>query len=67
MNRGVATEGHPYKERRELVFCGRFVGVALRGHPTVEDYRRSEVCYVKLHATARYSFAPSKRKFLTLI
>jgi len=34
-NRRVATEGHPYKTCKYWVI---FVGVALRGHPTVEGF-----------------------------
>ena len=31
----VATEGHPYKSFHPAKFPGGFVGVALRGHPTL--------------------------------
>ena len=34
--RGVATEGHPYKNNYRIIVLRAFVGVALGGHPTFE-------------------------------
>jgi hypothetical protein len=37
-NAGVATEGHPYNRPALHELSSLFVGVALRGHPTFEDF-----------------------------
>ena len=44
VDEGVATEGHPYKTKRELAECRYFVGAALRGRPTLEHFCAKPRC-----------------------